>query len=209
MTYPDKTVYPVASTNEKDFANLMHVYLDAVFHPNIYTNENIFRQEGWHYEVKEDPSDRGKTPEILINGVVYNEMKGVMSSPDDVLNDEILASLYPDTTYSIVSGGDPKVIPELTYEQYLDFHRKYYHPSNSYIFLYGDLDVAERLRFLDEQYLSHYEVLAVDSSVRPQKPFEKPAEIRKSYSILKEDDEHEKTFLSTLSRLPKMVRSPA
>lgn len=202
MTYPDKTVYPVASTNEKDFANLMHVYLDAVFHPNIYTNENIFRQEGWHYEVKEDPSDRGKTPEILINGVVYNEMKGVMSSPDDVLNDEILASLYPDTTYSIVSGGDPKVIPELTYEQYLDFHRKYYHPSNSYIFLYGDLDVAERLRFLDEQYLAHYEVLAVDSSVRPQKPFEKPAEVRKSYSILKEDDEHEKTFLSWNAALP-------
>ncbi len=201
MTYPDKTVYPVASTNEKDFDNLMHVYLDAVFHPNIYTNENIFRQEGWHYEVK-DPEKEGEKPEIIVNGVVYNEMKGVMSSPDDVLNDEVLASLYPDTTYSIVSGGDPRVIPELTYEKYLDFHRKYYHPSNSYIYLYGDLDVTERLRFLDEAYLSHYDVLEVDSAVRPQKAFAKPSFVQKSYSILKEEDPAGKTFLSWNAALP-------
>ena len=201
MTYPDKTVYPVASTNEKDFDNLMHVYLDAVFHPNIYTNENIFRQEGWHYEVK-DPEKCGEKPEITVNGVVYNEMKGVMSSPDDVLNDEVLASLYPDTTYSIVSGGDPRVIPELTYEKYLDFHRKYYHPSNSYIYLYGDLDAAERLRFLDEAYLSHYDVLEVDSRVRPQKAFAEPSFVQKSYSILKEEDPAGKTFLSWNAALP-------
>ncbi len=201
MTYPDKTVYPVASTNEKDFDNLMHVYLDAVFHPNIYTNENIFRQEGWHYEVQ-DPKESGEKPEITVNGVVYNEMKGVMSSPDDVLNDEVLASLSPDTTYSIVSGGDPRVIPELTYEKYLDFHRKYYHPSNSYIYLYGDLDIVERLRFLDEAYLSHYDVMEVDSQVRPQKAFAEPSFVQKSYSILKEEDPAGKTFLSWNAALP-------
>ena len=201
MTYPDKTVYPVASTNERDFDNLMHVYLDAVFHPNIYTNENIFRQEGWHYEVKEPEKD-GEKLEIIVNGVVYNEMKGVMSSPDDVLNDEVLASLYPDTTYSIVSGGDPRVIPELTYEKYLDFHRKYYHPSNSYIYLYGDLNVTERLHFLDEAYLSHYDVLEVDSVIRPQKAFGKPSFVQKSYSILEEEDPAGKTFLSWNAALP-------
>ncbi len=199
MTYPDKTVYPVASTNEKDFANLMHVYLDAVFHPNIYTNESIFRQEGWHYEVKEE---EGKAPEIVINGVVYNEMKGVMSSPDDVLNDAVLASLYPDTTYSIVSGGDPAVIPELTYEQYLAFHQRFYHPSNAYIYLYGDMDVVERLNFLDEKYLSDYDRLEVDSEIRPQEPFAAPVEKAKYYSILPEEEEKEKAYLSWNVALP-------
>ena len=204
MTYPDKTVYPVASTNEKDFANLMHVYLDAVFHPNIYTNENIFRQEGWHYEVRED--GEGKKPELAVNGVVYNEMKGVMSSPDDVLNDEVLASLYPDTTYSIVSGGDPEEIPKLTYEQYLEFHRKFYHPSNAWIYLYGDMDVEERLSFLDQSYLSQYDALETDSEILPQKPFEKPVERTKSYSILKEEDPAKKTFLSWNAALPIHAR---
>ncbi len=222
MTYPDKTMYPVASTNEKDFANLMHIYLDAVFHPNIYTNENIFRQEGWHYEVrtaaetdtcKEDASDSAMLnnttqpagngeEELIINGVVYNEMKGVMSSPDDVLNDAVLASLYPDTTYSIVSGGDPAVIPELTYQQYLDFHSKFYHPSNSYIYLYGDMDVLERLEFLDQHYLSDYDVLEVDSAIHAQEPFDKPVEKKKVYSILTEDDPKDKTFLSWNAALP-------
>ena len=199
MTYPDKTVYPVASTNEKDFANLMHVYLDAVFHPNIYTNESIFRQEGWHYEVKDE---EGKAPEIVINGVVYNEMKGVMSSPDDVLNDAVLASLYPDTTYSIVSGGDPEVIPELSYEQYLAFHKRFYHPSNAYLYLYGDMDVIERLRFIDEKYLSDYDVLEVDSEIRPQEPFAAPVQKDKYYSILPEEDEKEKAYLSWNVALP-------
>lgn len=200
MTYPDKTVYPVASTNEKDFANLMHVYLDAVFHPNIYTNENIFRQEGWHYEVREENPEKGS--ELAVNGVVYNEMKGVMSSPDDVLNDEVLASLYPDTTYSIVSGGDPLEIPKLTYEKYLDFHRKFYHPSNSYLYLYGNMDVAERLAFLDEKYLSQYEPLEVDSEICPQEPFAEPVEKTKHYSILKDEDPAQKSFLSWNVALP-------
>ena len=232
MTYPDKTVYPVASTNEKDFDNLMHVYLDAVFHPNIYTEQNIFRQEGWHYEVDdtEDVSGEevphscagedargipqtgagqnsgadgaGRAPKITINGVVYNEMKGVMSSPDDVLNELVLDSLFPDTIYAIVSGGDPEVIPELTYEQYLDFHRTYYHPCNSYIYLYGDMDMIERLRFLDEKYLSEYERIELDSRIRPQAPFTAPAECEKSYSIQKDEDPAGKAFLAWNAALP-------
>ena len=136
MTYPDKTVYPVASCNEQDFKNLMHVYLDAVFYPNIYREQNIFRQEGWHYEA--DSADS----EITVNGVVYNEMKGALSQADDILGREINAVLYPHTPYRHESGGDPVNIPDLTYEYYLDFHHRYYHPSNSYIYLYGDMDMA-------------------------------------------------------------------
>ena len=139
MTYPDKTCYPVASCNDKDFQNLMHVYLDAVFYPNIYKREEIFRQEGWNYhlEQKEGP--------LKYNGVVYNEMKGAFSSPDEVLEREIMNHLFPDTTYGCESGGDPKNIPDLTYENFLNFHRTYYHPSNSYIYLYGNMDMEEKL----------------------------------------------------------------
>ena len=199
MTYPDKTVYPVASTNDKDFANLMHVYLDAVFHPNIYTEQNIFRQEGWHYEVSDDGT-------LSVNGVVYNEMKGAMSSPDDVLGDKVLSALYPDTTYAINSGGDPEFIPQLTYEAYLDFHRKYYHPSNSYIYLYGNMDMIERLTFLDEAYLGQYEVLAVDSKVQRQKPFDAPAELSFPYSVMEDEDTAGKTYLCSGYSIP--VSSP-
>ena len=136
MTYPEKTIYPIASCNDKDFQNLMSVYMDAVFHPNIYKYQEIFQQEGWHYELESEDAP------VTINGVVYNEMKGAFSSPDDVLSRQIMTSLFPDTTYANVSGGDPLHIPELTYEEYLDFHRRYYHPCNSYIYLYGDMDVA-------------------------------------------------------------------
>ena len=135
MTYPDKTVYPVASLNDKDFQNLIDVYLDAVFYPNIYKREEIFKQEGWHYELT-DPEG-----ELTLNGVVYNEMKGAFSSADDVVAREIMNSLYPDTAYGFESGGDPDVIPELSYESFLRFHADYYHPSNSYVFLYGDADM--------------------------------------------------------------------
>ena len=134
MTYPDKTMYPLASCNDTDFCNLMHVYLDAVFYPNIYKKEAIFRQEGWSYELESPDAD------LTYNGVVYNEMKGAFSSPEEVLEREIMNTLFPDTPYGVESGGDPDCIPQLTYEQYLDFHRKYYHPSNSYIYLYGDMD---------------------------------------------------------------------
>ncbi len=190
MTYPDKTVYPVASCNDKDFQNLMDVYLDAVFHPNIYHEEKIFRQEGWHYEM-EDAAD-----ELTINGVVYSEMKGAYSSPDDVLWREIMNSLYPDTAYAVESGGDPDVIPQLSYEDFLAFHRKYYHPSNSYIYLYGDMDMAEKLQWIDEEYLSKYDALAVDSALAAQEPFTETAQVEREYPIMESESEQDNTYLA-------------
>ena len=166
MTYPDKTIYPVATTNEQDLYNLMDVYLDAVFNPAIYTKPTIFEQEGWHYEL-DLPEGEGcvgdadeTCPENLragtlrYNGVVFNEMKGALSDPMSVLDDAVNAALYPDTAYAHESGGDPRAIPALTYEQFLDTHARHYNPSNSYITLYGDLDVDRALTFLDERYLS-------------------------------------------------------
>lgn len=190
MTYPDKTVYPVASCNDKDFQNLMDVYLDAVFHPNIYREEKIFRQEGWHYEL-ENADD-----ELTINGVVYNEMKGAFSSPDDVLYREIMNSLYPHTSYGVESGGDPDVIPELTYEGFLDFHKKYYHPSNSYIYLYGDMDMEEKLTYLDREYLSKYDALSLDSALLSETPFQETAVVEKEYPIMESESEASNTYLS-------------
>lgn len=190
MTYPDKTVYPVASCNDKDFCNLMHVYMDAVFYPNIYRHEEIFRQEGWSYKLE---NVDGK---LEYNGVVYNEMKGAFSSPEGVLDRVILNSLFPDTSYANESGGDPEVIPELTYEQFLDFHRTYYHPSNSYIYLYGKMDMEERLNWLDRMYLSDFDEKAVDSEIRFQKPFANVIELEKTYSISSEESEAENTYLS-------------
>ena len=190
MTYPDKTVYPVASCNDKDFQNLMHVYMDAVFYPNIYQHDKTFRQEGWSYKL-DDPDG-----ELTISGVVYNEMKGAFSSPEGVLDRVVLNSLFPDNTYSVESGGDPEVIPELTYEQFLDFHRKYYHPSNSYIYLYGDMDMEEKLRWLDEKYLSDFENEPVDSEIHLQKPFTEMKEVVQEYSIASEESEEDNTYLS-------------
>lgn len=190
MTYPDKTIYPIASCNDKDFQNLMHVYLDAVFYPNIYHNENIFKQEGWHYHL-ETPED-----ELTYNGVVYNEMKGAFSSPDGVLDREVLNSLYPDTAYGNESGGAPEAIPNLTYEQFLAFHKKYYHPSNSYIYLYGDMDMEEKLLWMDEAYLSRFNAITVDSEIALQKPFEKMNEVYRKYSITSEEPEEENAFLA-------------
>lgn len=190
MTYPDKTVYPVASCNDADFRNLMHVYLDAVFYPNIHREEKIFMQEGWHYEL-EDADD-----ELKINGVVYNEMKGAFSAPDEVLERYIKHSLFPDTTYGIESGGDPDEIPNLTYEAFKAFHKRYYHPSNSYIYLYGDMDMAEQLRYIDEAYLSGFDRIDVDSEVRMQKDFDAPKELVKTYSCLEEAEEENGTYLT-------------
>ena len=190
MTYPDKTVYPIASCNDKDFQNLMHVYMDAVFYPNIYEKEEIFRQEGWHYDLAE------KDGELKYNGVVYNEMKGAFSSPEGVLDRVILNSLYPDTSYSFESGGDPASIPELKYSEFLGFHSKYYHPSNSYIYLYGDMDMEEKLIFLDKEYLSKYDAMNIESEIKLQKPFEKPVEVYKKYSITNEETEEDNTYLS-------------
>ena len=190
MTYPEKTIYPVASCNDKDFQNLMSVYMDAVFHPNIYKYQEIFKQEGWHYELESEDAP------VTINGVVYNEMKGAFSSPDDVLSRQIMTSLFPDTTYANVSGGDPLHIPELTYEEYLDFHRRYYHPCNSYIYLYGDMDVAEKLAWMDEAYLGKYEAIGLDSEIKLQKSFEKPIEMTHKYSISSTESEENNTYLS-------------
>ncbi|WP_182430413.1 insulinase family protein [Clostridium sp. OM02-18AC] len=190
MTYPDKTVYPVASCNDKDFQNLMDVYMDAVLHPNIYKEEKIFRQEGWHYELE------SKDAPLIYNGVVYNEMKGAYSSPESLLDSVTQKTLFPDTCYGKDSGGDPVHIPELSYEKFLDFHRTYYHPSNSYIYLYGDMDMAEKLAWLDEEYLSHYEERPVDSRIREQKAFEKPVECEFSYSITDGESEEDATYLS-------------
>ena len=163
MTYPDKTIYPVATTNEQDLYNLMDVYLDAVFNPAIYTKPTIFEQEGWHYELDLPESVEGEGGDssaslregtLRYNGVVFNEMKGALSDPMSVLDDAVNAVLYPDTAYAHESGGDPRAIPALTYEQFLDTHARHYNPSNSYITLYGDLDVDRALAFLDERYLS-------------------------------------------------------
>ena len=198
MTYPDKTMYPVASCNDQDFRNLMDVYLDSVFHPNIYRNEMIFRQEGWSWQIEnaDDP--------VVVNGVVYNEMKGAYSSPDDVLERKIMNSLFPDTTYGVDSGGDPECIPDLTYEQFLDFHRRYYNPSNSYIYLYGKMDFEERLDYLDREYLSTFEPAAgemgengpVYSEVGIQKPFASPASVETEYPVGENDPLEDNTYLA-------------
>lgn len=190
MTYPDKTVYPVASCNDQDFKNLMDVYLDAVFNPNITKYEEIFKQEGWHYELT------GEDDELKINGVVYNEMKGAYSSPDEVLSSQIYRSLFPDNTYSKDSGGNPEYIPKLTYEAYLDFYHKYYHPSNSYIYLYGDMDVVERLEWLDKEYLSLYDYKKVNSEINKQPAFGEIKNVEAQYSITMDDSQENKTYLS-------------
>lgn len=190
MTYSDKTMYPVASCNEQDFKNLMDVYLDAVFYPNIYKREEIFRQEGWHYELK------SLEDQLIYNGVVYNEMKGAFSSPEDILDRKILNSLFPDSTYGVESGGDPACIPDLSYEEFLDFHRTYYHPANSYIYIYGNVDMQERLEYLDREYLSAFDAIEVPSKiVLPEKFEEMHTEIGK-YSISTADSEEDNTYLS-------------
>ena len=190
MTYPDKTVYPVASCNDKDFQNLMHVYMDAVFYPNIYQHDEIFRQEGWSYHLESEDDT------LTYNGVVYNEMKGAFSAPEGVLDRVVLNTLFPDNTYANESGGDPDVIPELTYEQFLDFHRRYYHPSNSYIYLYGDMDMEEKLNWLDEMYLKDFDRLEIDSEIKEQTPFVSVKEVEMEYSISSNESEEDNTFLS-------------
>lgn len=190
MTFSDKTMYPVASRNDKDFQNLMDVYLDAVFYPCMYECPEIFMQEGWHYELE----DLGA--ELRYKGVVYNEMKGAFSSPEAVLDKEVFASLFPDTAYGNESGGDPDHIVDLTLEGFLDFHRKYYHPSNSYIYLYGDLDIQEKLKFLDEAYLSAFSVKKIDSTLHAQDLFQSPKRLKAVYPVSAKEQVADKTFLS-------------
>lgn len=188
MTYPDKTIYPVASRNDKDFKNLMDVYLDAVFNPRIYEMPEIFMQEGWHYDITD------KDQPIEYKGVVYNEMRGAYSSPESLLIERISQSLFPDTIYKYSSGGDPYVIPELTYENFLKFHSKYYHPSNSYIYLYGDGDVLEHLKYIDKDYLSNYEKRDIDTSIKLQEPLEK--EVVEYYPIAQDESDENRDYLA-------------
>ncbi len=190
MTYSDKTVYPIASCNIKDFENLMDVYLDAVFHPNIYERPEIMKQEGWHYDI--DSLDG----ELKYNGVVYNEMKGVFSSPEQQLFRSIQKSLLPDTTYGCESGGDPEHIVDLTQEDFIKFHETYYHPSNSYIYLYGDMDMAKELNDIDRRYLSEYDYMDIDASIDVQPAFESTKHYEECYSISDGDTEQNRTYLS-------------
>ncbi len=192
MTYPDKTVYPVASCNLQDFKNIMDVYLDAVFYPAIYEKKEIFKQEGWHYELESVEGD------LEFNGVVFNEMKGVYSSPDDVLARYTFATLFPDTNYSYESGGDPACIPNLTYEEFLDYHKNYYHPANSYIYLYGDFDVQERLDYLDEEYLAEFDAkdAKIEADIKMQQGFSKPVDVVKEYAITEDEPLEDNAYLS-------------
>jgi Zn-dependent M16 (insulinase) family peptidase len=179
FTAADKTIYPVASTNLQDFYNLIDVYLDAVFFPLI--TQHHLDQEGWHYEL-----DSVENP-LIYKGVVFNEMKGAFSSPDSVLYRYSFHSLFPDNAYSYESGGDPEAIPDLTYEQFREFHKTFYHPSNSLIFIYGDDDPQERLRLLDI-YLSEFDLQDVDAEVKLQAPFERAERLVIPYSIDAESD---------------------
>ena len=189
VTWPDKTSYPFASRNQADFKNLMSVYMDAVFHPNIYRTENILKQEGWHYELDKEDG------ELTLNGVVYNEMRGAFSNPDTVLEHVLTRNLYPGTTYEVVSGGDPEVIPELTYEEFLNFHRRYYHPSNSFIYLYGDLDFEERLEWLDQEYLSAYDAIDPKTEVKTAVHFTAPKDVRECYNVAEGEEANNSMFL--------------
>ena len=194
MTYPDKTVYPVASCNMADFKNIMDVYMDAVFYPAMYEHEEIFKQEGWHYELEDVDG------ELAYNGVVFNEMKGVYSSADDVLSRYTFVSLFPDSEYKNESGGDPEAIPQLKYEDFIKYHKEYYHPVNSYIYLYGDIDVDERLEYLDNEYLSAFDKndVNIDAEVTFQKAFDAPKYETREYAITDDEPEEDNTYLCLL-----------
>ena len=190
MTYPDKTVYPVASRNDKDFRNLQDVYLDAVFNPAMLTTPEILMQEGWHYEIADADAP------LTYSGVVYNEMKGALSSPDDILSDKLLRETFPDNCYGYQSGGDPEAIPSLTQEDFAAFHQKFYHPSNSFIYLYGDMDVAEQLAYLDREYLSKFDRIEVDSAIDFHPAFDEMKRVAEVYPIGEDESAAEKSFLS-------------
>ena len=195
MTFPDKTMYPVASRNKKDFFNLMDVYLDAVFYPNI--TEETFMQEGWHHELEHPEKN------ITYKGVVFNEMKGVFSNPESIIDRHLAHSLFPKTTYGFESGGDPEAIPDLTYDEFKNFHKTYYHPSNSRIFFYGDGDTLEYLNFLDGKYLNSFKSTKIESAVSSQRRFSKPKRKVIFYPISKGESLDKKTFVIVGLKLDK------
>ena len=180
MTASDMTMYPVGSTNDKDFLNLTRVYLDAVLFPKIYEQPNILHQEGWHYELN-SPDD-----ELKVRGVVYNEMKGAFSSVDTIIFRHCQQAQFPDTPYGFESGGDPDAILQLDYDKFIAFHQKYYHPSNSKIVIYGDMELDATLELIDKDYLSHFERSADLAEMPPQKPFARQIKLEKEYPA----DEH-------------------
>ena len=188
ITWPDKTMYPVASRNDQDFHNLMDVYLDAVFYPNCLRNPQILMQEGWHYEMADENSP------ITYNGVVYNEMKGALSSPEALMEDKAMSTLFPDTTYAVESGGDPEVIPALSFKEFTEFHRKFYHPSNSFIYLYGNMDIDSTLKFINDEYLSAFTRHPVNSAVQTQQPFAKRKECEGSFGITEGESTDKKSI---------------
>ena len=188
MTWPDKTMYPVASRNAVDFHNLMDVYLDAVFYPNCIDDPQILMQEGWHYELED------KDSELTYNGVVYNEMKGALSSGDAIMENFAMEKLFPNTTYGVESGGDPEVIPALSYKEFVEFYKKFYHPSNSYIFLYGDMDIEKTLNFIDSEYLSNFNEKKIDSQIKTQVPFKKREVINRKHGISESESTDKKAI---------------
>lgn len=190
MTFPDKTIYPVSSRNEKDFYNLMDVYLDAVFHPAIYEEEKIFLQEGWHYELKDKEDD------LKYNGVVYNEMKGVYSASENLVSDAMVFALHEDSSYGVDSGGDPKLIPSLSYKEFKDYHKKYYHPSNSYIYLYGNQNMEEALDFIDKNYLQDFDKAEINSEIILNDEIKKTKEVEITFSASKEEMKDKIDYLS-------------
>ena len=190
MTFPDKTIYPVSSRNEKDFYNLMDVYLDAVFHPAIYEEEKIFLQEGWHYELKDKEDD------LKYNGVVYNEMKGVYSASENIVSDAMVFALHEGSSYGVDSGGDPKLIPSLSYEEFKDYHKKYYHPSNSYIYLYGNQNMEEALDFIDKNYLQDFDKADINSEIILNYEIKKTKDVEITFSASKEEMKDKIDYLS-------------
>lgn len=180
LTYPDKTVYPVSSQVEKDFYNLVDIYCDAVFNPLL--SENTFYQEGWHFDVED------MTKPFSIKGIVYNEMKGVFSDFSSHVDRRAISTLFPDTTYFFESGGDPEHITDLTYEQFKNFHKTLYHPSNSYIFLYGNLASDKTLSFLHENYLKNFSAIKIDSSIKMQQLWKETRSIVIDAPAPQEDD---------------------
>ena len=190
FTSNDFTAYPVASTNEKDYFNLMHVYLDAVFNPLIYKDQRIFMQEGWHYELTSPEAP------LELRGVVYNEMKGAFSDPESELYYQINKNLFTESCYRNESGGYPSEIPNLTYQSFLNFHKKYYHPSNSYIFLYGNADLSKELKFIDDNYLSKYGKEDISAEIKEDKPFTSEKDVKDYYPIIEGTPTDGQTFLS-------------
>ena len=199
FTGPDFTMYPVASKNEKDFENLMSVYMDAVFYPNISKNPKILKQEGWHYEVN------SKTGELHYNGIVYNEMKGNNSSPEVILSNTINKSLFNENSYSFESGGNPDNIPDLTYNKFMETYKKYYVPSNSSIYLYGKLDIEHTLKFMNDNYLSKLKTTTVDSKIKLQKHYEKRVEKTALYPVAKGTGTANMTYLSSNYMINKVT----